>query len=136
MNLESAGLWLTPLLLLPGVALMILSTSARYARIHDEFHHLLDEGGAHALPIADNLLVRSKYFRNALVSLYSSVALFSVAGLAGGFATLWLATTFWIVVPLTCVGIIGVIYAAALLIQESRCSLEIIRLHHEQISQA
>ena len=29
-----------PLVLLPGVALLVLSTSARYAQLHGEFHHL------------------------------------------------------------------------------------------------
>ncbi len=35
--------WLTPLVLLPGVALLVLSTSARYGQIHQEFHHLVAE---------------------------------------------------------------------------------------------
>ena len=40
--------WLTPLLLLPGVALLIVSTSHRFAQLHSEFHRLLDHPDDHA----------------------------------------------------------------------------------------
>ncbi len=35
-------LWAAPLLLLPGVALMVLSTSTRFGLLHDEFHRVLE----------------------------------------------------------------------------------------------
>ena len=34
--------FVVPLALLPGVALLIVSTSARYAALHDEVHRLID----------------------------------------------------------------------------------------------
>jgi hypothetical protein len=34
--------WNLPLVLLPGVALLISSTSVRYGILHDELHHILD----------------------------------------------------------------------------------------------
>ena len=42
-SMESVGLWLTPLVLLPGVAILLISTSARYGEIHAEFHRLLGQ---------------------------------------------------------------------------------------------
>ncbi len=35
--------WLTPLILLPGVALLLVSTSARFAAMNATFHRLLRE---------------------------------------------------------------------------------------------
>ena len=40
-NLFSTEVWLTPIILLPGVALLIVSTSARIGQIHSEVHWLL-----------------------------------------------------------------------------------------------
>ncbi len=37
-------LWAAPLLLLPGVALMVLSTSTRFGKRHDEFQRVLETG--------------------------------------------------------------------------------------------
>jgi hypothetical protein len=83
-NSEGAGpmleteLWLTPLILLPGVALLIMSTSARFGQIHAEFHHLLDHTDAHAEILSRHLVLRSALYRNALISLHASVGLFAL----------------------------------------------------------
>ena len=39
--LADAASWATPLLLLPGVALLITSTSVRFDLVHTEIHHML-----------------------------------------------------------------------------------------------
>jgi hypothetical protein len=74
--MQNAEIWSTLLLLLPGVALLIMSTSARYGQIHTELHRLLEKprGG---LKIASARLFakRSTLFRNALVSQYLSVGI-------------------------------------------------------------
>jgi hypothetical protein len=46
-------LWLTPLILLPGVALLIMSTSVRFGQVHDEFHVFLDHPDAHARVVSN-----------------------------------------------------------------------------------
>lgn len=131
--MENASFWLTPLLLLPGVALLILSTSTRYGRLHDEFHHLEQQQRPAAAAVTENLFFRARYFRNALISLYSSVTLLSLAGLIGGFTVLWSNISYWLVVLMTCLSILGVIYASWQLILESRCSLAIVKMHHDAI---
>ena len=40
MNAES--LWISPLLLLPGVALLVLSAANRFGQLHDEFRRQQD----------------------------------------------------------------------------------------------
>ncbi|MHC4140789.1 MAG: DUF2721 domain-containing protein [Planctomycetota bacterium] len=76
--------WLTPLILLPGVALLIMSTSARFGQIHAEFHHLPDHADAHAEILSRHLVLRSALYRNALISLHASVGLFALGSLLGG----------------------------------------------------
>lgn len=73
--------WAGPLLVLPGVGLLIMSTSARYIRLHDELHHLVEHGEAGAV---GRLLRRARWFRNALVSSYVSVVFLALAGLVLG----------------------------------------------------
>ncbi|MFQ5399543.1 MAG: DUF2721 domain-containing protein [Anaerolineae bacterium] len=131
--MTSVGLWLTPLILLPGVALLVLSTSIRYGQIHSEFHHLLKDNSDTAKTIARHLLARSILFRNALFGLYISVGFFSIASLIGGVASMFARDFDLIVVALTFVGILGLVFASVELIQESVTSLRIIREHAEQV---
>ncbi len=130
--MNNIELWLTPLLLLPGVALLILSTSSRYERIHNEIHHL-QHSQSEQKPIAENLFYRAKSFKNALNYLYVSVALFSTTGLLGGIASVWTPDYHWIVTILSGIGILMLLISSALLIIESRLSLEIIKLHFKSI---
>ena len=126
-------LWLTPLILLPGVALLIMSTSLRYGQIHGEIHHLLEHKDHVSKRAASHLLKRATLFRNALVSLYISVGLFSSAGLLGGLASIWTQRSNSIVTGLTCLGILSLVFASVQLIRESFLSLEIIKEHSKQI---
>ncbi len=129
----STEVWLTPLILLPGVALLIMSTSARFGQIHTEFHRLLDQPDARAKIVARHLLRRSALFRNALVALYSSVAFFTVGSLLGGVVNFWEPSSLWVVGGLTIVGIGCIVYAAVQLIRESLICLKVILDHSERL---
>lgn len=135
--MEELGIWLSPLLLMPGSGLLILSTSARYAQIHNEMHHLMDHVHAHSTRLkatADELLCRSILFRNALVFLYASVALLALGGLLGAITTYVLMDiSVGVVISLTGAGIACLVLAAFFLIRESTHSLDIIKEHHEVI---
>ncbi len=130
--MENVATWITPLLLLPGVALLIMSTSIRYSRIHDEFHHLLEHKGSLPHTPVHKLLKRSRFFRNALVSLYFSFGLFSLASLLGGLTVQWHEVSEKIVMVLTCLGILIIIFASYELISESLLSWDIIKEHSEE----
>lgn len=125
--------WLTPLILLPGVALLIASTSSRFSQIHTEFHHLLDHQDSHARIVSRNLLQRSRLFRDALVSLYASVALFSLGSLLGGVVNLWRPESLWFVGGLTIVGIGCVVFASVQLVRESLVCLQVIQDHYDHL---
>lgn len=126
--------WVLPLLLLPGVALLIVSTSARYTRLHDEVHALNHDGTVVSEQIVRHLLVRATYFRNALVSLYLCVAIFALTSIIGAVISLTLAeSAAWVVFALTCGGVFFLIVAAGLLVREASLSLEIIREHFHHL---
>lgn len=131
--MDLTGLWLTPLILLPGVALLIMSTTMRFNRLHDEVHVLLD----HAHPVAEGeverLMRRARLFRDALVALYVCVGLFALASLLGMVMVAWSAASRWIVLGLLALGIASLLYAAARLIRESVLSLTIITAHAEHL---
>ena len=131
--MEDAELWLTPLILLPGVALLIVATSHRYVQVHIEVHHIIETHTDAASRSFQNLLKRSGFLRDALVDLYVSVALFSMASLLGGLARLWDKQAFWIVVSLACVGIFSLVVASVQLILEALLSMELIKEHAREI---
>ena len=133
--MEAIGIWLSPLLLLPGVALLILSTSNRLNRLHDEVHHQIDEKHSHSKETIDHLLMRARYFRNALVLLYSSISIFAVAGIIGGLTSGWDEISTVLTIGLTIIGIICITAAAIILIKESSLALKIIESHTRKLNE-
>ncbi len=133
--MEAIGIWLSPLLLLPGAALLILSTSNRLNRLHDEVHHQIDEKHSHSKETIDHLLVRARYFRNALVLLYSSISIFAVAGIIGGLTSGWDEISTVLTIGLTIIGIICITAAAIILIKESSLALKIIESHTKELNE-
>jgi len=133
--MSMVGLWVTPLLLLPGVALLVMSTSLRYNRLHDEVH-ALDELHAHGGgDEAANeqhlacLLQRGRHFRNALIALYLAVVCFALGALTGGLLALWPRHGMLAILALSGVGIAAVLAAAVLLVRESLLSFEVLEDH-------
>lgn len=122
-------LWVTPLLLLPGVGLLIMSTSARITRLHDELHHLLDHD--EGTEVIELLWARARLLQPALVAQYLSVAFLATSSLVGGAAELFETHAPVVVVGLTCLAISSLVTSAALLVLESRRLVEILRHHYE-----
>ena len=131
--MDIVGVWLSPLLLLPGAGLLIMSTSQRFNRLHDEIHHLMEEDSGKSAGTANHLMQRAKYFRNALVFLYLSIAIFAVAGLLGGITSGLGDISRYITIALTIIGIFCLAAASIILIKESTLSLEIIKIHLKEI---
>ncbi|MEM6926161.1 MAG: DUF2721 domain-containing protein [Myxococcota bacterium] len=112
--------WATPLLVLPGVGLMVMSTSARFARLHDELHHHIHQMGCDDRTV-ERLLLRGRLFRNALLALYGAVAMLSLAGLAGG-----MEMPEWVSTALLATGVTLLVVASGTLMRETTLSLEVI----------
>ncbi|MDX1548206.1 MAG: DUF2721 domain-containing protein [Rhodothermales bacterium] len=131
--MDEMNLWLTPLILLPGVALLIISTSGRFNRLHDEVHAQLHRRHGTGAHVAAHLTRRARLFRDALVALYICVGMFSLASFLGMMAALWAAeTSAWIVLGITAGGILCLTFAAFQLIRESILSLRVIEDHHHE----
>ncbi|NDJ35806.1 MAG: DUF2721 domain-containing protein [Chloroflexi bacterium] len=126
--------WLQPLILLPGVALLIISTSARYEQLQEEIHHLLME----AMPLSDMVLEhlddRVHLYRNTLTALYLSVVLFALGSLLG-VLTLPMgdAVSGTVALSFTGVGCVGLLFAAAQLVRESFLTTEVLQDHVRQL---
>jgi len=130
--MTESSLWISPLLILPGVALLILSTSARLNRLHDEIDHIVYGQRASDDQLIGRLLHRGRLFRDALISLYVAVALLSFAGLTGVFSLLYREMAAWLPVGLTGMAVGAIIYSALLLVRESRLSLDVMESHIHQ----
>ena len=127
--------WVMPLLLLPGVALMVLSTATRFGQVHDEIHRLMGEDRTMHPRLAKRLFRRARMFRQALVALYGSVCFFSLGSLAGAIMEALMGETQWIVIAFALGGTVSLLYAAVRLVQESRLSLIVIELHLDDLTQ-
>ncbi|MEN0063154.1 MAG: DUF2721 domain-containing protein [Myxococcota bacterium] len=112
--------WATPLLVLPGVGLLVMSTSARFARLHDELHHHM-----HVLNCSpetlERLLLRGRLFRNTLLALYGAAALLATSGLAGGLSLPEALSS-----ALLGLGVSLMVVASLTLMRETTISLDII----------
>jgi hypothetical protein len=126
--MEDIGLWVSPVVLVSGVGLLILSTSARYGQIHAELRELTNDtqAGKYSDDTADmlhhHLHVRTELLLSALFALYLSIGLLVTGSLVGAISALWSLTAIPVIV-LTCAGILGVVFAAMQLIRESRIFL-------------
>ncbi|MCH7724538.1 MAG: hypothetical protein IIC76_14550 [Bacteroidetes bacterium] len=79
--------------------------------------------------------MRARYFRNALVFLYSSISIFAVAGIIGGLTRGWDEISTVLTIGLTIIGIICITAAAIILIKESSLALRIIESHTRKLNE-
>lgn len=131
--MDQTGLWLTPLILLPGVGLLVMSTSVRYARIHDEVHHLFEHVDEASPKAISRLRRRARLFRDALVALYVCIGFFSLSSLLGMTAVTWFMAAEWVGGGLLVAGIACLFGATVQLIRESVLSLEIVEDHLKRL---
>lgn len=134
--MDQATSWLAPLLLLPGVALLIVSTAARSGQVHDELHHwLMGERGAKlSAGVVDHMRQRARLFRTALICLYLTVCLLALGGMLGLVTGAAPDLSVALIAIFSGVGILTLIAAAVSLARETLLSLEVIEAHLEELS--
>ena len=113
--------FILPLVLLPGVALLIVSTSTRYGQLHDEIHRFIEKPGRKG---QHHLRQRARRFRDALVGLYLCVSIFALTSLVGVTLEVLSLSARWAIVTLTSLGCACLLFAAYQLVRESYLSLE------------
>lgn len=125
--------WVTPLLILSGVGLLIMSTSARYEALHTEIHALLHDESLEAAACAGHTLSRARFLRTALVSLYAAASLLSASGLVAALGVWRGAGVHWAVWALLVLGVACILIATLVLTRESALSLRIVETHAREI---
>jgi hypothetical protein len=103
---QTLGAWVAPVLMIPGIALLIISTANRYSQI---IVHLADH------PDHFGLRRQLMGLRCALVALYAGVAVHAVAGLFGGLLYFDLGVSRLLMLILSLVGVGCVIVASVAL---------------------
>jgi len=116
--MQGSEIWLTPLILLPGVALMIMSTAVRFGQLKVEINQVTTSSDKGMRQHRQRLLFRARRFRNALASLYLSVGLFGLASFLTGFLKTMQLSGLNIVIWLSFLGLISLIYATIELFRE------------------
>lgn len=129
--MESNALWLIPLILLPGVGLLVMSTSSRCAQVQAEFAGIARDPAGSRVE-AELLRRRSGLCRDILISLYAGVGLLACAVLVGGLASQWLRPYAWLAVGLTGAAVASLVYAVFLLIRESLLAMDLVEERHRR----
>lgn len=121
---------LIPLTYIPGVALLIMSTSQRYTTVNQTIHEFSEEECRIKTERVKQELRRAHLFRNSLLALYLSVAFFSLGSLVAFLVNSWGITTSTTVLEVTTViGVVCIVFAVSKLAAESILSLDIIKRH-------
>jgi hypothetical protein len=121
---------LIPLTYIPGVALLIMSTSQRYTDVNSMIHEFSAEECRIKTDRVKQELRRAHLFRNSLLALYLSVVFFSLGSLVAFLVNAWGITTSTAVLEIaTVLGVFSILFAVAMLAAESILSLDIIKRH-------
>jgi len=121
---------LIPLTYIPGVALLIMSTSQRYTTVNQTIHEFSEEECRIKTERVKQELRRAHLFRNSLLALYLSVAFFSLGSLVAFLVNSWGITTSTTVLEIaTVIGVVCIVFAVSKLAAESILSLDIIKRH-------
>lgn len=121
--MNDAGIWAAPLLLIPAVGLLVLSTSTRFGQLHEEYRRHRGEHDSLALK---HLCKRAGLMHSALVSFYTSVAVLAFASLLGTLSDRWFKSLTWIPQAMTLLGVVLILFSAIQLIRESRLLMTVI----------
>ena len=119
--------WFIPFAMLPGVSMLIMSTSTRLSNVHSR---VMDMPKAERLKQKNYVmhqLRRGRLFRNALVCLYSAIAFFVISALVAYIGSNWGAEVSRIFEITLFIAVFLVLTAAVHLIYESFLALQTIR---------
>jgi len=125
MSMQTIDTFLFPLLLMAGAGILISSTSLRYNRMHEEFHHIIQNPKEAEPTFVAHMLRRAVFLKKALEALYWTIALYIISAFLGNFQGL----VHWVFIATMTCATACLFYAIVRLIQESRLSIKVIRLH-------
>ena len=115
--------WILPFTFIPGVAMMVLSTSNRLYYVTSMIREIVVTKNHIYANDVEKLLARIRHFHLALVSFYISIGLLAFSALVGNINRLWVlenAASYQLAAEIiTSVGIVSVIFGTVHLVLES-----------------
>jgi hypothetical protein len=124
---------LIPLTYIPGVALLLVSTTQRYSAVNSIIHEFSDEECMIQNERVKQELRRAHLFRNSLLALYLSVVFFSLGPLVAFLVNNWgLATSKTVLEIATILGVACIVVAVSKLAVESVLTFDILKRHAKQ----
>ena len=134
------NIWLAPLILLPGIGLMIMSTAARFGQLQTQIVGLSKQiqnsaGESMAtMDLAKSLRFRGHLFRIALLCFYLSAGMFTLASTLNGInGLLPVQLPVSVVVFTTVLGFIALLVAGVALFIESFSATDIADAHYTRL---
>ena len=126
-------IWLIPLSLIPGIAILIVSTSLKYNQARKEILKLITEKkDSERKSRRINNLKRHLYFRNAFISFYISIVFLVLASLIGTLADK-ITNLKLLTMILICLAALCVVYSAIQLILESLIATRVVKESVEDV---
>lgn len=135
--MDSFAVLLQPLILISGVALLILSTAARFSEIEVQIDIDSARRDAKAAARLRRLFARATRFRIALMTLYSAAVMLTASSVGGGLLFAFDMRPDLYVMATTCLAAFLVLLATATLLSECRLSLETLKheLHRDRAAE-
>jgi len=107
--------WIFPLTILPGIGLLIMSTTNWAVALTNEINHLLDQEYCNQALLTKKIKQLS-LINQALVALYLCTAMCAAGGFVGGILQSEMETTSNLPIILLCIGMFFLMLATSLLI--------------------
>ncbi len=121
---------LIPLTFIPGVALLLVSTTQRYTHVNNTIHGFSEEECRVKSDRVKQELRRAHLFRNSLLGLYLSVVFFSLGSLVAFLVNSWgLETSKAVLEIATVLGVACIVFSVSELALESILTFDIIKSH-------
>ncbi len=121
---------LIPLTFIPGVALLLVSTTQRYSHVNNTIHGFSEEECRVKSDRVKQEIRRAHLFRNSLLGLYLSVVFFSLGSLVAFLVNSWGLTTSKVVLEIaTVLGVACIVFSVSKLALESILTFDIIKRH-------
>lgn len=108
--------WLLPLIILPGIGMLILSTSHLSSTLEGAINGFLAQQGKFNQHIVAQKIKQLGLLSKALVGLYIGASCMALAGLLGGIEMQVMALPQMVINVLICLGIVAVLISLGLLI--------------------
>lgn len=126
--MDEVGSWIQPVLMLPGLGLLLLSTTARFGQLEAQLHAVLAREPGPSAAQLQRLRLRARQFRVAIVSLYVGIAALALGSLVGGLVAAAAGPLAAVVTLSMCLAVAATVVAAVALIRESRHSIDVFEL--------